>query len=451
MSKLILNNLVNLQNETTAVSTINNNNAAIVAAVENTLSRDGTSPDQMTSNFDMNNYRIMNLPDPVNVTEPVNLRTLNQSTTGSGNVPAGGTTGQSLVKTSNTSYAMNWGTPVINLTGPITSAGPVTSVASQTGTGSTFVMSVAPTITGHPTIEGTTSTGATGTGQLVFNTTPNLITPSIGVATATTVNKVTITAPASAATLTIPDGVTLTGPATSGTAMTLGNTETVTGVKTFGAAGNVGKLVVAGTTSGTTVLNAASVASGTLTLPAATDVLVGKATTDTFTNKTLDSAGAGNVLQVGSVTLSKGQYPAETTTGNATAGNVGEYVSSTVVAGSAVALTNAVSANITSISLTAGDWDVQAMPRFTGGATTTVSRSQASISLVSATLSTTVGNLTDTTYNGITVFNVSDFTLPIPPVRISISGTTTVFLTANISFATSTAAGYGLISARRAR
>lgn len=42
-----------------------------------------------------------------------------------------------------------------------------------------------------------------------------------------------------------------------------------------------------GSTSGSTVLQASATASGTLTLPAATDTLVGKATTDTLTNKTL--------------------------------------------------------------------------------------------------------------------------------------------------------------------
>lgn len=135
----------------------------------------------------------------------------------------------------------------------------------------------------------TAVTDETGSGALVFATSPTLVTPALGVATATSINKVAITAPATGATLTIPDGVTLTGPAASGTAMTLGNAEAITGAKTFGAAGNVGKLIVAGTTSGSTVIDATAVASGTLTLPAATDTLVGKATTDTLTNKTLTS------------------------------------------------------------------------------------------------------------------------------------------------------------------
>ncbi len=137
----------------------------------------------------------------------------------------------------------------------------------------------------------------TGSGALVFGTSPALTTPTLGVASATSVNKVAITAPATSATLTIPDGVTLTGPAASGTAMTLGNAETVAGAKSF----NSGTVILKGSSSGTTAVNASATASGTLTLPAATDTLMGKATTDTLTNKTFDTAGTGNSFSINGV------------------------------------------------------------------------------------------------------------------------------------------------------
>ena len=53
-------------------------------------------------------------------------------------------------------------------------------------------------------------TDETGSGALVFGTSPSLTTPDIGVATATSINKLIITAPASGSTLTIADGKTLT-------------------------------------------------------------------------------------------------------------------------------------------------------------------------------------------------------------------------------------------------
>lgn len=78
------------------------------------------------------------------------------------------------------------------------------------------------------------------------------------------------------------------------TVATLTGTQTLTNkTLTTPAIGSAG-YTVAGSTSGTTTVQAAATASGTLTLPAATDTLVGKATTDTLTNKTI--SGASNTI-----------------------------------------------------------------------------------------------------------------------------------------------------------
>ena len=64
----------------------------------------------------------------------------------------------------------------------------------------------------------------TGSGSIVLATSPTLVTPTLGVASATSINKVTITAPATGSTLTLADGSTL---ATSGAySLTLTTTAT---------------------------------------------------------------------------------------------------------------------------------------------------------------------------------------------------------------------------------
>ena len=64
MTKLILSDVDNLQNEGSAMSTMHNNNVATVAAVENTISRDGTAPNQMAADLDMNSHKVINVSDP---------------------------------------------------------------------------------------------------------------------------------------------------------------------------------------------------------------------------------------------------------------------------------------------------------------------------------------------------------------------------------------------------
>src|SRR5215469_13104445 len=73
------------------------------------------------------------------------------------------------------------------------------------------------------------------------------------------------------------------------------------------------------------------------------------------------------------------------TNDNAPAGFVGEVISS-VVAAPGVALTTATPANVTSMVLTPGDWDVDGAIDFRFGATTSFTNLIGSISTVSATL-----------------------------------------------------------------
>lgn len=61
MSKVILNQLGSLSNETTALSVINGNATVIQTAFDNTLSRDGTQPNTMNSNLDMNGFQLLNV------------------------------------------------------------------------------------------------------------------------------------------------------------------------------------------------------------------------------------------------------------------------------------------------------------------------------------------------------------------------------------------------------
>lgn len=73
MAKVTLTDLSSLTNQTSAITIINQNMDDIAAAIENTLSRDGTSPNEMESDLDMNDNRILNLPEPLTDTEPLRL------------------------------------------------------------------------------------------------------------------------------------------------------------------------------------------------------------------------------------------------------------------------------------------------------------------------------------------------------------------------------------------
>jgi len=130
-----------------------------------------------------------------------------------------------------------------NLSGVITSVGAVTSITAQTGTGTTFVTSVSPTLT----------------------------TPDIGVATATSVNKVAVTAPATSATLTLANNSSLITSGGFSTTLTSTGTTAVT-------------LPTTGTLA--TLAGTETLTNKTLTSPTMTTPVLGTPTSGTLTNAT---------------------------------------------------------------------------------------------------------------------------------------------------------------------
>jgi hypothetical protein len=136
-----------------------------------------------------------------------------------------------------------------------------------------------------------------------------------------------------------------------------------------------------------------------------------------------------------------------TTNDNAAAGYLGEYVESVIASGSAVSLSNATAANIASISLTAGDWDVTGVLDFVlTGATSTDYKAG-----VSATSATFGGQDSFVNFPFLTTLLSDTLGLMLPAVRFSLTTTTTAFLVAQATFSAGTTAGYGTIRARRVR
>jgi hypothetical protein len=171
-----------------------------------------------------------------------------------------------------------------------------------------------------------------------------------------------------------------------------------------------------------------------------TAMLANSATTGTILTATAGGAPAWSTDHKGTATNND---PA--------AGFVGEYVTGNVASASGVAITTATSANVTNISLTAGDWDIGGVVGYTltgvtstfsangflGGASTTTATlgSEGTYFIFPADLTTKSGAMT---------FNI-------PAQRISINAPTTLFLVARATFSAGTLTAWGRIYARRAR
>ena len=172
-------------------------------------------------------------------------------------------------------------------------------------------------------------------------------------------------------------------------------------------------------------------------------------TSPTIASPTLSGTVAGAHSYSGALSFTSTITPSQTsgivgttTNNNANAGSIGEYVTAT---GAGVALTNNVPANGTSISLTAGDWDVDGLGMVDSSGGSVVGGVLFSLSTTSATLSTP-----RTALLASLVTNGSAY-LPCPTVRVSVASTTTVYLVVQASFASGSATGNGIIRARRVR
>lgn len=160
---------------------------------------------------------------------------------------------------------------------------------------------------------------STGTGNVVRASSPTLTTPTLGVASATSINKVAFTAPATGSTLTIADGKTLTAnnsltlAGTDSTTMTFPTTnasiartdaaQTFTGTQTFSS----NPVLSGGTANGVVYLNGSKVAaSGTALAFDGTNLSVGAAWTTNPMRSTqpqyFQYASGNNALTVASDT-----------------------------------------------------------------------------------------------------------------------------------------------------
>ncbi len=164
-----------------------------------------------------------------------------------------------------------------------------------------------------------------------------------------------------------------------------------------------------------------------------------------LTTNGLLRTSAGN----GGVTVAAfGQIPGTTTNDSAAAGDCGEY--STATQGSDQPLVSNTALNVITLSLTAGDWDVEGNVYFALAAATTATGFSAWVSTTSAT---SPGGTLQVSYFTIPVGAAAGNALSLvsPVVRISLSGTTTVYVSCASTFAVSTMTAKGSIRARRIR
>lgn len=273
------------------------------------------------------------------------------------------------------------------------------------------------------------SAGTTGAGAVVLANTPTLITPVLGVATATSINGLTITA--STGTLTIANGKTAT----------ISNTLTFTG------------------TDGSSV---AFSAGGTVTYTSNKLSVFAATTSAELAGVISDETGTGVLVYSTSPSITTPNIIGTVTNDNAAAGSVGEEQTQSRLRSAATAMTTSTPLNVTAtpITLQAGDYDISAMVGYLAGTGTNATTIVAGISLTSATLpSADVIAVPTSGEARINVMSAASFVIgtngtltgQISSYRVSLPGATTLYLVAQATFTVSTLSVFGSITTRRRR
>jgi len=191
-----------------STTTINENFTNIETAINNTLSRSGDSPNSMSANLDMNSNRIINLAAPQNDNDAARWVDITDSVELTGTAVPSLTGNASKVLTVNVAETgIAWTTPGQVFTAPTLGTPISGTLTNCTGlpisTGISGLASGMATFLATPSSANlrSTITDETGTGSLVFATSPTLTTPtltsptlttpSIGVATGTSFNGLT--------------------------------------------------------------------------------------------------------------------------------------------------------------------------------------------------------------------------------------------------------------------
>jgi hypothetical protein len=163
-----------------------------------------------------------------------------------------------------------------------------------------------------------------------------------------------------------------------------------------------------------------------------------------------NSSGAGSYVFNGPV-----NFTGTTSGNNAPAGDNGEYASAITLVASEVDVSTA-AANVVTLSLTAGDWDVSG--EFwvdTANGTATISgNTRCAITQTSGTIATTPADSTASVggfFSPLATTSAVMFKLPVGPTRISLTTTTNIFLVGQTGVSAGTAKGYGILRARRVR